>query len=271
MKNIFLIIVALFILKSDYLNAQDFEVAPVKMFFTVDPGSKQVKKLIIKNHDSMKQQFVITTEDFIVDKFGMKQTLPKNSTKSSCADWLSFSEVFFDIEPNGIVEVDVTMTPPSGDYSSRWAYAYVQTASERTAYDADKKATRTGVNLSGRIGIQIFRNTKVPMEPKGKISELKEISEQGDNERVFKVQVQNVGPTIFESKVTFIAANLETGEEIEFPSLEIEVYPGSSREIEYILPNTLAPGEYSLAAILDYGSKTTLEGTRLNKTLIILK
>jgi hypothetical protein len=41
------------------------------------------------------------------------------------------------------------------------------------------------------------------------------------------------------------------------------MYPKSSRKVELELPNTLPKGTYSLAAILDYGSKTNLEGTQI--------
>ncbi len=270
--KLFIKLILIFLLLGGFeVKSQDFEVAPVKMYFKVDGGSKQMKKLTIKNHSSIKQQYVIVTEDFIIDKYGNKKTLPKNSTKSSCAEWLTFSQFFFDINPNESIEVDVTMSPPSGDMSSRWAYMYVQTATERTAFDADKESTRTGINLSARIAIQVFRSTKVKQEPKGIIEQLREDTEDTDGGRVFTALIKNTGSTIFNSKVTILAANLTTGEETEITKIETEVYPGFSREIKFKLAKTLPKGEYSLVAILDYGSKTSLEGTRLNKKLIILE
>jgi hypothetical protein len=45
--------------------------------------------------------------------------------------------------------------------------------------------------------------------------------------------------------------------------MEFVVFPKMSRTIELRLPNELVPGSYSLAAILDYGTKYSLEGTQI--------
>jgi hypothetical protein len=270
MKNHFIFILILILFYSNIFS-QDFEVAPVKIIFSVDPGSKQEKTLSIKNHSNIKQDFLITVEDYIVDKYGNKQSLPKNSTKNSAADWLSLSSSFFSINPNESVEVNVTMTPPGDNWATRWAYIYVQTTKERTAFNSDKKSTQTGVVLNGRIGIQVIRSAQVKFDPVGKISELKEIEENNIGNRVFTALVNNNGPTIFDAKITFLAADLNTAKEIEFTPIFVEVYPGFVREITFTLPDNLPAGEYSLAAILDYGSKLSLEGTRLQKKLIIIR
>ena len=78
-------------LGSTVLYGQDFEVAPVKLSFKVDPGNIETQKVTIRNHDNKKQTFEFKTGDYVVDEKGNKKKLPAGSSKRSCADWITIS------------------------------------------------------------------------------------------------------------------------------------------------------------------------------------
>ena len=269
MQKIELILIILLINITSGINAQDFEVSPVKMYFTIDPGESQSQVLSITNHSNFKTPFIITFEDFIIDIDGKKQAIKRNSSKSSCTEWITPEKTFFDINPNEQIQVKITMQAPEEDYTTRWAVMYIQTAHVQTAFEVDK-GIAAAVNLSGRIAVHIFRYPSTIIEPKMTIKHLQEAKDPEGKERIFTTLVENEGSTITECKVMFIASDLNSGEEIEFEPIFFESYPGYPREVKFILPETMPPGKYSFVALLDYGKTTTIKGTRLKESLIVL-
>jgi hypothetical protein len=240
------------------------------MIFTVDPGETQSKVLTIKNHSNFKTSFNIIFEDFIFDKDGQKIVIEKNSSKTSCTEWITPEKTFFDINPNESIDLKITIHAPDEDYTTRWAMMHVQTVREKTSFDVDKSAIGAGVNLSGRIAVQIFRYPSTKKEPVLTIKNLIEIPNQDSDDREFSTIVTNEGTIIANCKVIFIASDLNSGEEIEFEPIFFDSYPNYKREIRFKLPKTMPPGKYSFAALLDFGKTTTIKGTRLKETLLIL-
>lgn len=270
MKKINLIFTSFLLFSSAFLKSQDFEVAPVKMNFKVDPEESQTKILSIKNHSNFRTSFTISFTDFVIDKNGRKQAIEKNSTKTSCTEWITSEQTFFDINPNEQVQVKITMQPPVDDYSTRWALMYIQTVTEKTSFDVDE-GIGAGVRLSGRIAVEVYRDPVIRLKPKLKIKDLREISDIDSTHRYFTADVVNIGKNIAKCKVSFIASDLNTAEEIEFDPVYFNSFPGFMREVKLKLPNTIPSGKYSLAVLLDYGKDITIEGTRLNKPLIVLQ
>ncbi len=248
--------------------AQDFEVAPVKMIFNINAGESDTKVLTVRNHSSAPTKFSLLLADFIVDNQGKSQEMRRNSTKNSCTEWLQPEQAVFDVNPGEAIDIKIKMTAPADDYVARWAMLYVQTLPPDNAFAADK-SMKTGIVLTGRIAVQIFRIAGTSGVLKASVANITEKISSDQSQRKFTAELQNTGTAIASCKVTFVASNLETAEEINFDPINVELLPGASRNIEFTLPNTLPAGEYSLIALLDYGSKTTIEGARFNKKLII--
>jgi hypothetical protein len=249
-------------------NAQDFEVSPAYMNFELDPGDSQTKILTIKNHSNFQTPFTVTFSDFVVDGSGNKEIMKRNTSKNSCSEWITPEKTFFDINPGEQVELKITMQAPEDDYNTRWAVMYIQTAQVQSAFSVES-GIGAGVHIGGRIAVMVYRNALTGKKTDMSIKYLKEKSEADTLGRVFTAIVENNGNTIEKCKVTFIASDLNSGEEIEFEPFTIDSYPGFSREVKFILPKTMPPGEYSLAVLLDPGVNSIIKGARLNETLVI--
>ncbi len=252
------------------LKGQDFEVAPVKMKFSVDPEETQTKILTVKNHSNFRTSFTISFADYILDKNGNKEFINKNSTKTTCSEWMTPEKSFFDVNPNEQIEIKIAMQAPIDDYSTRWAVMYIQTVKEKTSFDVDK-GMGAGVKVSGRIAVDIVRESLVPAKPKLKIKDLREVAGKDSAHHHFLVDVLNVGESIAECKLVFIASNLNSAEEIEFEPIHFVSYPGFTREVKFDLLKALPTGKYSLIALLDYGKDITIEGARLKEPLLIVR
>jgi hypothetical protein len=259
LKSIFLLTLVLFTLK---LFTQDYEVSPVKLYFTTDPGSVQVKTITIKNHGNTTQSFLLTLGDFIINSNGQIEYGAVGSNKRSISDWITINPTFFDIRPNEEQIISISIQPPVDEFGSRWGVIFVRAATERMSFDADKTFS-AGINLNSRIMVEIFQT---PMISTGiisvKIDQLREIDSE-PTKRKFTALVTNNSDVIVNGKVYLIASNMETGKETIFPSINVNMFPKNTQRVNFEIPNNLPTGFYALAAILDYGSYQALEGVQI--------
>jgi len=264
MKSFFTFVLSVFIifLSHNSGKAQDFEVSPAKLLFSAEPGQTQTISLIVRNHSSQKCAFKIEQGDFGVNMEGKKTQLPLRSSNRSIADWLTTSPSFFEIQPNDQVSVNVSVKIPADGVSTRWGFLSVQTVRERTSIDVDKNIS-TGITISPRIVVYVIQSPKSNTNAKAKIHSLKEITTEKDTLRAFEAMVDNIGDKIAQCKIYLLTTHLGNREEKEFPPIKVEVFPESSQLIKLKLPKNMPKGKYALAAVLDYGSKYSLEGTQI--------
>lgn len=257
----FLVIAALFL--SEVGLTQDFEIAPVRLNFDAEPGENQTKVINITNHSNKKASFIISISDFLPGSDGKRQMLPPNTTRRSAANWLNINPSFFELNPGEQLPIQVTMLVPGDEYGAAWSMLYVQPAKEQTSLDADK-VLAAGVTVSGRIGITIFQSPSSNKNHSLKVTSLTEVTSAEDTVRKFSATIDNLGDKVTACKVHLIASDINTAEEKQFYSFEVETYPKMSRNVIVELPQgKLSPGKYALAVILDYGPKFALEGAQL--------
>ncbi len=263
MKKLFLLLIIQFFAISTIILAQDFEVAPIQLNFRIEPGGTESRTVTVKNHGNRKESITLTKRDFLVHRNGNREVLPAGSIENSISDWATVNPSFLELQPNEEKEIQVTFQAPvDDDHPAKWGILSFASAVERTAYTADKDV-ESGIFLSGRIDIFLTYNPPTDQDPNVVISNLREISPKEDGRRVFAVDIDNIGSTLARSEIFLIASSLETDVEKKFETQRITAYPRSSRKVELILPDVLEKGKYSLAAILDYGSRTELKGTQI--------
>ncbi len=246
--------------------AQDFEVSPLKLFFNADPGESQTKYIKVKNHQSTVETFILSLSDYNVDSKGKSSYVEAGSLKQSIADWMSIAPSFFELNPNEEKEIAITLQQPVDNIGSKWGVIFVRTAQEQTSYSADKGLS-AGMSVSGRIAINVYQTPGGNTSYKVTINNLSEISTEADTIKSFSVLINNLEDIITPCKIYLIATEIYTAEETNFEPYEFTMFPKSSRKVILYMPGTLPKGTYSLAAILDYGSRTNLEGTQM--TIIV--
>ena len=262
MTNKIILFITIFIFPIMSLS-QDFEVSPVIINFDAEPGETQTKSINVINHADQKSVFNIMLGDFIVNKEGKVIDMPSGSSEHSLANWISINPPLVELEPNESKQVIVSLQAPTGDYSTRWANIYIRSTKEQTALTADKKL-QTGLILQGQIVVRIYQSPKSNVNYRMKITGIKEITTGQDTARRFKAIMDNLGDKITDCKVILLASNLVTAEETVLQKLNFKMFPGQQREIELQMPkDALPPGKYALAAILDYGKQSNLEGTQM--------
>jgi hypothetical protein len=248
-------------------SAQDFEVSPAIINFNAEPGQTQTIPINIINHANKKTLFTVSLSDFIVNKEGQKIQMPQASTEHSLTNWISINPPFIEMNPNETRQVMVSMQSPVGDYTTRWANISLQSVREQTASIVDK-TTQTGVVVQGQIIIRIYQSPKSNINYRMKITGLSEISTGTDTIRRFKANIDNLGDKISDCKVTLLASNLSSGQETKLQVIEFKSFPDSQLDIKLQMAKDALPsGKYALAAILDYGKQSNLEGTQILITI----
>jgi hypothetical protein len=242
--------------------SQDFEIAPVKIFFEAEPGQTQSMPLSILNHSNHKQAYILELSDFIVNKEGEHISMPAASTEHSLVNWISINPPFIELNPNESRQVLISIQAPSGDYTTKWVNVYVKATSEQTAFNVDK-GTQTGLVLSPQIVVQVHQSPKSNINYKMKVGNFVEITAPGDTVRTYQVTVDNMGDKISQCKITLLASDLSTGKEYMLTNTQFTSYPDAQLIKKLPVKKKLPVGKYALAAILDYGSKTNLEGAQL--------
>lgn len=246
-----------------FVYSQDFEVAPVVLNFNADPGEIQQFKVTIRNHANIKQAFTFSLGDFEIDENGKKNRMAAGTSKRSCADWVTISPALVELNPNEEREVTVIMTVPKDKPSSKWSMIYVQSADEQDQRPVDKQLA-TGIKVVPRIVILVNQSPKSNTNYKAEINNLINVSQPTDSLQTFNVTVNNTGDKIIEANVQLAIANMQSATEQKFPKEMLRVYPGEKKTFTITISlYGMTPGQYALAAILDYGHGTRLEGTQI--------
>lgn len=244
------------------LFGQDFEVSPVAVNFTAEPGENQVRKINIINHSPRPQKYQFKINDFLLDTDGVVRPMALGINKRSCAEWLTLNPSFIELGPNQSATVDMIITVPKDGFTARWANVGVEPVKEQNAFEADKNLSQ-GVLIVPRISIQVRQSPRSNRSYRASINNLREITKPTDTNRVFEVMVQNSGDNILSANVHLILANVNSGDEQKFEATNFTIYPDGKRLLKLHVPRNIAKGKYALAAILDYGHRQPLEGTQL--------
>ncbi len=264
--NYFLLLTVLCLTQLNETFSQGFEVAPVIMEFNAEPSSSQTKTLTITNYFNTRRSFNMNLGDFNRNEKGEKSFDKAGKNNFSCANWITVSPSFVEVNPNESKEVKVTMSVPTGENKTKWCMLYVRAAKPQSAFGADKGFSG-GMVISPTIGVQIYQSPNSNNNFKAALSDLKEISKSEDGHRRLSVFVENQGEKNLKCKMYLLIANLQTAEETKTPITSFPLLPGGAKIAELNIPKDLASGTYSVAAILDYGKGHDLEGIQTEITV----
>ena len=243
-------------------NAQELEVSPGTLSFATNPGSSQTQQITLRNKGKTEQSFIFNLSDWLTDETGEVKYFNPGTTPRSCAEWITVSPALVTLQPNEQATINVTMLVPNDDPSTKWSTLFVQSAVEQTGAKAVDKDMALGMQLALRIAVTIYQSPTSNTLFKGSIEGLTE-KIGDDNSRIYNSTVINLGDKVLNCKVYFTVSNLATAEEFTSTPIEFSLLPETNKKVSYTLDKQLAPGRYSVAAILDYGHGNELEGVQL--------
>jgi len=253
-----LFVMAVLLCSSTIVKAQRFEVAPTRMDFNLEPGQNGQMMLNIKNHMDKKKSYSLVLSDWEVNEDGTVTYLPSGTSEKSCSDWITLNPPFFELQPNESRKIAVIMRVPDDPaaQSSRWSMLFVQEAKEQNETMSADKSTKAGVTINPSVGVYVFQTPASYNNVAATISNFRDV-EKGST---VAVDVKNIGDVLIKGKVYLIISDLQTAEETQLDPREFTILPGVSKTLELSLPENMAPGLYTLTAVLDYSPDKDLEG-----------
>ncbi len=254
-----------FLLLTVNVFSQNINVTPARINFNLEPGEFYETEVVVRNTAAKKQKISINLGDFEMDAEGESSFSDANTSKFSCAGWMSVSPSFLELNPNESKKVKVKIKVPTDGMTTRWAMLFVEPADEQVGIASADKSLSLGASVNTRIGIPVFQSPRKSGALKADIRNLKEIP--NDSLRLFTTEIVNEGDKIIDGELFTVFSNIETGAEIEMPTQKMSVFPKNTRNFKFALPSKLPKGKYVLTVVLNYDENADQEGVRLNITV----
>lgn len=263
MKALFIILA--FWLFVQHIQAQNFEVAPTRLDFNLEPGQAGQMEVNIVNHSPKKKDYTVVLSDFLVDSLNNITYKTAGETRRTLKDWVSITPAYFSLDPNQSAKINVLISTPAGEAgnATKWGMLFIQEVAERNEMVAADKSTRAGVIINPSIGVYVIQ---APASYKNESAVISNFRETEKNKKL-AVDVKNTGDKVLNAKVSLIVSNLQTAEELTMEPVMVTLIPGVKKTVELVLPDGLSPGNYSLTSVLDYSPDKDLEGVLMDYTI----
>ena len=249
-------------------EAQSFKVTPASIDFTLTVGESGSQIITVENTSDKVESFVVSASDYDFDEAGKMKFLPMGTSKRSCSSYATITPSFLTLNPNQSIKVNVLMKIPQDSAKTRWGIISIRSEREYIGIAADKDVVRAGLIITPEIAVKVLQTPPNVTFTKMAIKEFKETNPaKTDSTRVFQVKIANEGEVRTKAKVYLTASNLESLKETTIEPVEVTLLPGVNSDVKLNLPNNLANGTYSLAAIMDYGAEFDLEGMETEITV----
>jgi P pilus assembly chaperone PapD len=246
-------------------QSQSFKVTPASVEFQLKPGQSASRQITVENTSDKAISFVIRASDLAFDTNGNYQFKPAGTTERSCAKNLTISPNFISLNPNETATLNVMMNIPEEQLKTTWGLVNIRPEKEFTGQAADKGVVRAGLLITPEIAVKVLQVPPGLATEKMKLNDFKELKElSNDTVRMFAVHVLNEGEVPTKCKVYMIISNLENLQETILEPIEFSVMPETGKQVKIPMQKQLKPGNYSLAAILDYGEEYDLEGMEMD-------
>jgi len=241
------------------MQAQKISASPTRLNFKVSPGATGRARITVSNNSPKKQGFQVDFGDFDATRAGKSKFLAKGEMKRSCADWLSATPSFFELEPGEAQEVNLVLDVPADSTAliSRWAVAYIRLAEQRKSEQVNDQGLNVSLTQAYRFGVYIFQTPPNATYSMGEVSDFEFVDNQ------LKLKFKNMGETFLKCNSYAELTSLTTGETSRLDAKSFTVLPASNRDVTFVIPDNFPPGKYAVLAVLDYGNRDEIAAAEI--------
>jgi hypothetical protein len=247
------------ILLSTRIVAQRINVNPTILSFNASAGQSATQILTVTNLSDKVQAYQLSLGDWIRDTTGEHRYYAPNTTKRSCAAWVSFDNPVIEVEPQKSRDVRVTLNVPADSMATKemkWAMIFIQNVKEQTGDDNKAGKMKATIKEIYRIGIHVYQTPPTVTKKEAKAISL---VQDKVNKDLYDFTMVNTGMTMLDCKVRLVLTDLASGTEIKLEEQAFPVFPGGIRLIKLEIPKTVPKGKYSMLGILEYDPDMPLE------------
>jgi len=229
-------------------HAFKISISDPKVRVQAEPGQVVNGSMRVENPSDQEILIRVYMEDFVyIAPFdGSKKFLIPETSKFSCASWVSFSPQEFTLPPFGKKNIDYTIRVPENARGGHYSVLFFE-----TMLGEMQKEEGYRVNVLGRIGSLFF------IEMKG-AEKKAEITEIAVKENSFRGIYANTGDLFTKVNTTFYVLDSQSMVIDRKEENEIYILPPDQTEFTLTPSSDLAAGEYTLIATFDLQDGDTL-------------
>lgn len=237
------------------------EVRPVTLEFSVAPGTSATQKVYVTNALTTKTQFTAYLNDWRRDTIGSHVFSSPGQDPRTCASSVTIDKTFFELEPGQRQEITVTLQEPIDSQQTpqmKWCMFFIETVKEKQL--GTTTGFKTTIANRYRVGVHIYQTPPGVTEKEVRLLSLLEME---DTIKRYRLICQNTGGAQLQCSSYIELFSLQDGSKIKLPSQEFPLFPEQIRYIDFVLPEKLAKGKYTLTGIIDAGEEVALEAGQL--------
>jgi hypothetical protein len=250
------------ILNNDLTPGGTVSVQPMKNNFALKAGESQEVKIFISNKMGARLQFNVYLGDWRRDTLGTHVYTAPGSQPHSCAGWITFDKKFIEVDSGAVGIITVKLQVPETAEAvaeMKWAMLFIESIRESKA-PAETKVMRTEILPSTRFGVHIYQTPPSITKKELKLSAFAGLASR---EGVFRVTCENTGQVQLNCKSYIELSSLADGKKITCSPIEVPLFPGQIRYVDFTLPEETKKGRYTLVGIVDPGDEMDIEAAQL--------
>jgi len=259
-KPIFACTIVIFLFLMNFsAYAIKMNIDPPRVKLSISPGGTESGYVTVLNYDQNETIHVkVYVNDLVYAPDGSNDFLPEGTTPWTAADWLKIGPTEFDLGPSDQMKVRYVVEVPEDAKGGRYGVVFFEISPP-----ADELSATTGASINIRLGSIFFVTVKGAESYDVELQGLKVSKPDEDGAFDISCTVRNnsnilvrpSGPVkIIDSSKTEVA-------ELLLNSQDGGIFPRTNREFTVRYDKKkLAPGEYFVQAVLDYGGEDYLGG-----------
>ncbi len=241
-------------------NKRGLTIKPSTIDFKLNNGQTGIAHVYIVNHLDKKKQFSLYLADWTRDSLGAHVYTSPGSTARSCARWVKLDRTFVEIDTGQTVDIPVKMQMPDSANAAgemKWTMLFLETTEEQVVESAN--GLKTNVTNKVRVGVHLYQTP-----PSLTYKDVKILSfDQADTSaRICHIVCQNTGTVQLECTSYLELSNVATGDKTKIDVPMFPLFPEQRRVVEFVIPDNIPKGKYSLIGVIDAGTDVPMEAAQ---------
>jgi Gram-negative pili assembly chaperone, N-terminal domain. len=246
-------------------------VDPLEVTLTSSGTNRVTASFSLANASDVPVQATITRQDWDRLENGDNRFLPAGSTGSSCGSMLTASPVAVRVEPHTARVVRLAVQGAAALRKECWDIFFVEEVPQRAAVRGNslQYIFRTGVKVyvapsglkrDGAVEDMSVETVPVKPAPASTTPASFPANAPGATKRQISITFQNTGENHLLAKGRLEFRRLDNSLATQVPIPDFPTLPGATRKVMIDVPAGLAPGDYVVLALIDFGGAELVAG-----------
>ncbi|HEY6089052.1 MAG TPA: fimbria/pilus periplasmic chaperone, partial [Gemmatimonadaceae bacterium] len=245
-------------------------VDPLEVTVTTTGASRVGASFSLANSSDNPVQATITRQDWDRAENGDNRFLPAGSSGTSCGEMLTVSPLSIRVDPHSSRIIRLGVQNAAALRKECWDIVFVEEVPQRAPARGNslQYIFRTGVKVyvappglarDGAVEEMAVETVPVPPAP-GSPSASTTPSASPATKKQISIRFHNTGAMHLLAKGRLEFRRLDNSLATQVPIAEFPTLPGSTRKLMVDVPAGLAPGDYVVLALIDFGGAELVAG-----------